>query len=109
MDHLGRHSGSTMLRTVCHATPRTLPSFAGIRTITSDVPLVALFGSSQVIYGLDCPTLAAARPGASCLNLATNGGTPSDMLYVARDLDARARHRMTVAALTPATLWGPFK
>lgn len=49
-------------------------------------PLV-LLGSSQVREGLDCDILV----NGPCLNLGIGGGSPLDMLYVARELGNRPR------------------
>ena len=55
-------------------------------------PLV-LLGSSQVREGLDCDILV----NGPCLNLGIGGGSPLDMLYVARELGNRPR---TLVAIT---------
>ncbi len=72
-------------------------------------PPLALFGSSQVRFGLECDVLTAFDGAPPCLSLATDGGSPADMLYVASELDRTAPRRLTLAAITPAPLWQPLR
>lgn len=65
---------------------------------------VLLLGSSQVREGLSCAAFEAARPGRTCANLAVGGGSPLDVLYVARRSRGRAPRRVVVTGVFPKVL-----
>lgn len=67
-------------------------------------PHVLLLGSSQVREGLACGAFEAALPGHSCANLAVGGGSPLDVLYVARRTAARWPRRVVVTGVFPKVL-----
>ena len=69
----------------------------------TDAP-VLLLGSSQVREGLSCAAFEAALPGRPCANLAVGGGSPLDVLYVARGTAARWPRRVVVAGVFPKVL-----
>lgn len=76
---------------------------ASVRLLPRDggEPPLVLMGSSQVREGLDSESLGASLGGRRCLNLGVSGGTPTDMLAVLADLDARAPRRQVVIGLSP--------
>lgn len=65
---------------------------------------VLLLGSSQVREGLSCAAFEAAHPERSCANLAVGGGSPLDVLYVARRTRGRAPRRVVVTGVFPKVL-----
>ena len=67
-------------------------------------PRVLLLGSSQVREGLACAAFEAALPGRPCANLAVGGGSPLDVLYVARRTMARWPRRVIVTGVFPKVL-----
>ncbi len=69
-----------------------------------NVPHVLLLGSSQVREGLACAAFEAALPGHPCANLAVGGGSPLDVLYVARRTAARWPRRVVVTGVFPKVL-----
>lgn len=76
---------------------------ASVRLLPRDNPdpPIVLLGSSQVREGLDAGSLEASLGGRRCLNLGLSGGSPTDMLAVLADLDARAPRRSLVIGLSP--------
>jgi hypothetical protein len=69
-----------------------------------DAPRVLLLGSSQVREGLSCAAFEAAMPGHPCANLAVSGGSPLDVLYVARRTASRWPRRVIVTGVFPKVL-----
>jgi hypothetical protein len=67
-------------------------------------PRVLLLGSSQVREGLSCAAFEAALPGHPCANLAVGGGSPLDVLYVARRTVGRWPRRVVVTGVFPKVL-----
>lgn len=70
----------------------------------SEAPAVLLLGSSQVREGLDCAVLEARLPGQPCRNLAVGGGSPLDVLQIARRSEGRLPRRVIVTGLFPKIL-----
>ena len=69
-----------------------------------EVPHVLLLGSSQVREGLACAAFEEALPGHPCANLAVGGGSPLDVLYVARRTVDRWPRRVLVTGVFPKVL-----
>ena len=69
-----------------------------------ETPRVLLLGSSQVREGLSCAAFEAEMPGHPCANLAVGGGSPLDVLYVARRTAVRWPRRVIVTGVFPKVL-----
>jgi hypothetical protein len=70
----------------------------------SEAPAILLLGSSQVREGLDCAVIEARLPGRPCRNLAVGGGSPLDVLQIARRTEGRLPRRVVVTGLFPKIL-----
>jgi hypothetical protein len=70
----------------------------------SEEPAVLLLGSSQIREGLDCAVLEARLPERRCHNLAVGGGSPLDVLQIARRSAGRLPRRVVVTGLFPKVL-----
>lgn len=76
---------------------------ASVRLLPRSIeePPLVLLGSSQIREGIDAESLSLALGNRRCLNLGLSGGTPTDMLAVLADLDARAPNRHVVIGISP--------
>ena len=79
-----------------------LPSTSWLFTTPGEPPPIVLLGSSQVREGLDCRAFEARHPGRRCRNMGLSAGTPLDILFADRSLDAAGvGRRTTITGLFP--------
>jgi hypothetical protein len=91
--------------------PGTANTTAKIRLLprTNAQPPILLFGSSQIRRGLDCSFFQRRFPGRTCQNLAINGGSPLDVLYLLDRVSERVPRHVTILGIFPRVMHLPPK